>query len=88
MGCPSDSPDDYTALNELKAKPAFRQKFQVQDAWVDFDVSEQSLRNADVPHKVPLLRPTHNPALPCPALPYPALPCPADTACCAPHMHD
>lgn len=43
MGCPSDSPDDYTALNELKAKPAFRQKFQVQDAWVEFDVSDMAV---------------------------------------------
>ena len=43
MGCPSDSPDDYTAMNELKAKPAFRQKFQVQDAWVDFDVSDRAI---------------------------------------------
>lgn len=39
MGCPSDSPDDYTALNELKAKPKLREKFHVQDAWVEFDVS-------------------------------------------------
>ena len=71
MGCPSDSPDDYTALNELKAKPAFRQKFQVQDAWVEYDVSDM----ANVgPYILPLLCPTHKPALPCPALP---LPCPA-----------
>lgn len=39
MGCPSDSPDDYTALNELKAKPKLREKFHVQDAWVEYAVS-------------------------------------------------
>ncbi|KAL3159318.1 hypothetical protein ABBQ32_011271 [Trebouxia sp. C0010 RCD-2024] len=38
MGCPSDSPDDYTALNELKAKPKLREKFHVEDAWVEYDV--------------------------------------------------
>ncbi|KAK4530674.1 hypothetical protein CCYA_CCYA05G1531 [Cyanidiococcus yangmingshanensis] len=31
---PSDSPDDYRALQDLKEKPAFRQKFGVADAWV------------------------------------------------------
>lgn len=36
---PSDSPDDYTALNELKAKPKLREKFGVKDAWVDYEVS-------------------------------------------------
>ena len=35
---PSDSPDDYTALNELKAKPKLREKFSVEDAWVDYEV--------------------------------------------------
>lgn len=37
--CPSDSPDDYTALTELKAKPKLREKFGVEDAWVNFEVS-------------------------------------------------
>jgi leucyl-tRNA synthetase len=31
---PSDSPDDYMALKDLKSKPALRQKFRVQDEWV------------------------------------------------------
>ncbi|CAN1235730.1 Leucine--tRNA ligase, cytoplasmic [Linum perenne] len=31
---PSDSPDDYMALHDLKAKPAFRAKFGVKDEWV------------------------------------------------------
>lgn len=31
---PSDSPDDYMALQDLKAKPAFRAKFGVKDEWV------------------------------------------------------
>ena len=38
---PSDSPDDYTALNELKAKPKLREKFSVEDAWVDYEVCLQ-----------------------------------------------
>ena len=37
---PSDSPDDYTALQELKAKPKLREKFGVQDSWVEYDVSK------------------------------------------------
>ena len=36
---PSDSPDDYTALQELKSKPKLREKFHVEDAWVEYDVS-------------------------------------------------
>ena len=62
MSCPSDSPDDYTALNELKAKPAFRQKFQVQDAWVDFDVSETAVTPLDpvLSLIMPLLCPIHS----------------------------
>lgn len=36
---PSDSPDDYTALQELKSKPKLREKFLVEDAWVEYDVS-------------------------------------------------
>ncbi|KAL3508195.1 hypothetical protein ACH5RR_033577 [Cinchona calisaya] len=31
---PSDSPDDYMALQDLKSKPAFRAKFGVKDEWV------------------------------------------------------
>ncbi|KAJ4846934.1 hypothetical protein Tsubulata_010336 [Turnera subulata] len=31
---PSDSPDDYMALQDLKAKPALRAKFGVEDDWV------------------------------------------------------
>ncbi|KAL3502256.1 hypothetical protein ACH5RR_036705 [Cinchona calisaya] len=31
---PSDSPDDYTALQDLKSKRAFRTKFGVKDEWV------------------------------------------------------
>ena len=36
---PSDSPDDYTALQELKSKPKLREKFRVKDAWAEYDVS-------------------------------------------------
>ncbi|KAL3614781.1 hypothetical protein CASFOL_040442 [Castilleja foliolosa] len=36
---PSDSPDDYMALHDLKAKPDFRKKFSVKDEWVlPFDI--------------------------------------------------
>ncbi|XP_057515975.1 leucine--tRNA ligase, cytoplasmic-like isoform X1 [Amaranthus tricolor] len=31
---PSDAPDDFVALNDLKAKPALRAKFGVKDEWV------------------------------------------------------
>lgn len=31
---PSDSPDDYMAMKDLKSKPALRQKFNVKDEWV------------------------------------------------------
>jgi leucyl-tRNA synthetase len=31
---PSDAPDDYMALHDLKSKPAFREKFGVKDEWV------------------------------------------------------
>ncbi|CAA0820552.1 Unknown protein [Striga hermonthica] len=31
---PSDSPDDYMALHDLKAKPAFRAKYGVKDEWI------------------------------------------------------
>jgi len=31
---PSDSPDDWAALRDLKAKPALRAKFGLADAWV------------------------------------------------------
>lgn len=31
---PSDSPDDFMALQDLKSKPAFRAKFGVKDEWV------------------------------------------------------
>ena len=49
MGCPSDSPDDYTALQELKAKPKLREKFSVQDSWVEFDVSSALLTASKPP---------------------------------------
>ncbi|KAL7258615.1 hypothetical protein ACSBR1_004686 [Camellia fascicularis] len=36
---PSDSPDDFMTLHDLKSKPAFRAKFGVKDEWVlPFDV--------------------------------------------------
>lgn len=35
---PSDAPDDYAALRDLKEKPAFRAKYSVDEAWVNFDV--------------------------------------------------
>ncbi|KAL6504463.1 hypothetical protein OROGR_026386 [Orobanche gracilis] len=31
---PSDAPDDYMALQDLKSKPAFRAKYGVKDEWV------------------------------------------------------
>ncbi|XP_047325118.1 leucine--tRNA ligase, cytoplasmic-like [Impatiens glandulifera] len=31
---PSDSPDDFMALHDLKSKPAFREKFGLKDEWV------------------------------------------------------
>ena len=31
---PSDSPDDYMALEDLKKKPKLREKFRVKDEWV------------------------------------------------------
>ncbi|KAL5787066.1 hypothetical protein ACOSP7_004015 [Xanthoceras sorbifolium] len=31
---PSDAPDDYMAMHDLKAKPAFRTKFGVKDEWI------------------------------------------------------
>ncbi|OMO52030.1 Aminoacyl-tRNA synthetase, class Ia [Corchorus capsularis] len=31
---PSDAPDDYMALHNLKAKPNFRAKFRLKDEWV------------------------------------------------------
>lgn len=31
---PSDAPDDYMALHDLKSKPAFRAKYGVKDDWV------------------------------------------------------
>ena len=31
---PSDSPDDYIALLDLKKKPKLREKYQVLDEWV------------------------------------------------------
>ncbi|KAL8160934.1 hypothetical protein V2J09_012423 [Rumex salicifolius] len=31
---PSDAPDDYMSLQDLKAKPAFRAKYGVKDEWV------------------------------------------------------
>ncbi|XP_061989436.1 leucine--tRNA ligase, cytoplasmic-like [Rosa rugosa] len=36
---PSDAPDDYMALEDLKLKPAFREKYGVKDEWVmPFDI--------------------------------------------------
>ncbi|KAF2293936.1 hypothetical protein GH714_005832 [Hevea brasiliensis] len=36
---PSDAPDDYMALHDLKVKPAFRAKYGVKDEWVmPFDI--------------------------------------------------
>ena len=54
MGCPSDSPDDYTALQELKAKPKLREKFNVQDSWVEYDV--RTLSHLLTPLLTPLLQ--------------------------------
>jgi len=31
---PSDAPDDWAALTDLKKKPAFRQKYNIKDEWV------------------------------------------------------
>ncbi|KAG9456750.1 hypothetical protein H6P81_001258 [Aristolochia fimbriata] len=31
---PSDSPDDYMALHDLKSKPLLREKFKVKDEWL------------------------------------------------------
>jgi len=31
---PSDSPDDYAALTDLKRKPAFREKYNITDEMV------------------------------------------------------
>lgn len=31
---PSDSPDDYAALTDLKKKPAFREKYKITDEMV------------------------------------------------------
>ncbi|KAK6945521.1 Methionyl/Valyl/Leucyl/Isoleucyl-tRNA synthetase, anticodon-binding [Dillenia turbinata] len=31
---PSDAPDDYMAIHDLKAKPAFRAKYGVKDEWI------------------------------------------------------
>lgn len=31
---PSDAPDDYMALHDLKAKPGLREKFNVKDEWI------------------------------------------------------
>ncbi|RAL38063.1 hypothetical protein DM860_000757 [Cuscuta australis] len=36
---PSDAPDDYMALHDLKSKPALREKYGVKDEWVlPFDI--------------------------------------------------
>ncbi|CAB4298554.1 unnamed protein product [Prunus armeniaca] len=36
---PSDAPDDFMALHDLKSKPAFRSKYGVRDEWVmPFDI--------------------------------------------------
>ena len=40
---PSDAPDDYMALQDLKAKPALREKYGVRDEWVlPFEVRANS----------------------------------------------
>lgn len=40
---PSDAPDDYAALQELKEKPAFRAKFGLKDDMVmPFEVSMEA----------------------------------------------
>lgn len=46
----SDSPDDYIALQELKSKPKLREKFHVEDAWVEYDVSATSLLTPPIAH--------------------------------------
>ena len=39
MSAPSDSPDDFMALSDLKRKDKLREKFHVRDEWVmPFDV--------------------------------------------------
>ncbi|CAN8294610.1 unnamed protein product [Cochlearia groenlandica] len=35
---PSDAPDDYMALHDLKAKPALRAKYGVKDEWVPSEI--------------------------------------------------
>jgi leucyl-tRNA synthetase len=35
---PSDAPDDYAALRDLQEKPKMREKFGVEEAWVNFEV--------------------------------------------------
>ena len=40
---PSDSPDDYAALMDLKRKPKLREKYGVADEWVvPYEVSASS----------------------------------------------
>ena len=42
---PSDSPDDYMALGDLKRKDKLREKFGVRDEWVlPFEVRPAALR--------------------------------------------
>jgi leucyl-tRNA synthetase len=53
---PSDAPDDYMAMLDLKKKPALREKFGVKDEWImPFEVS--AVLNPNPPHN-------HNPATP------------------------
>ncbi|KAJ9145837.1 hypothetical protein P3X46_028170 [Hevea brasiliensis] len=35
---PSDAPDDYMALHDLRTKPALRAKYGVKDEWVPFEI--------------------------------------------------
>ena len=35
---PSDAPDDFAALRDLQQKPALREKYGVDEAWVNFEV--------------------------------------------------
>ncbi|KII69030.1 Leucine--tRNA ligase, cytoplasmic [Thelohanellus kitauei] len=40
ISVPSDSPDDYAAVRDLKSKQAFRQKYDISDEMVNFDPVE------------------------------------------------
>ncbi|RNF06274.1 leucine--tRNA ligase [Trypanosoma rangeli] len=38
MSVPSDSPDDYINLTQLKKKPEYRAKLGIKDEWVNFEI--------------------------------------------------